>query len=201
MSSELHRLPLLVAGYTTVTKQGDPKGSYLCSDCMMYIPDGEEWGGCTAVLPDRGEPDGLHISGKQGGCNLFIAGKPAAETQKNPNRLTKADAGYSQDGPFGCRRCGNYLGLRQSGCVRVVADKKLGVAYIEADACCDGWMPEHEVPVEVRRVFAPSGKDARAAKSPEYCPECATRMSHDDSRGIDFCRDCAFTVRQGREVR
>jgi hypothetical protein len=134
----------MLAQYTKATGQHDPKGEYLCESCMMYIPGKKGMGSCTAVGPEGVEKDGAHISGKKGGCNLYVNGPAASKEKTNPNRLSKAASGYMDAGPFGCSRCGNFEGPGSKHCLRVLGDEKKGVGTIEAGECCNGWQSVEE---------------------------------------------------------
>jgi len=131
----------LMAGYTAVTHQRDPKGDYLCGSCNMFITGPGGRGACTAIRPSRGEGETDYISGPKGGCNFYMKGPPASVSNINPNRLTKSAGGYVEDGPFSCKRCINFLGESKDGCIRVVAHGTDGVARIKSDECCNGWQP------------------------------------------------------------
>jgi len=188
---EIHRMPPKMAGYTKASGQHDPAGKYLCASCNMYIPSrmAPGKGGCTAVLPDQGESDGSQISAKTGGCNLYMHGPSAKHENTNPNRLSKSDAGYVDNGPFSCKRCGNYLGDGHEGCVRVMAGGKDGVKTIDRGECCNAWQAQEAVPENARKVFldAESAEKSGKEEDLEYCPNCTKSLIS----GI--CLSCAYT--------
>ena len=150
-----HRMSPMLAQYTKVTGQKDPAGDYLCGSCMMFIPGKNAQGNCTAVTGA--------ISATKGGCNLYMHGPVATAAQTNPNRLAPAEAGYVEDGPFSCKRCGNYLGRNQPGCLRVMT--KGNVRVIEANECCNGWQPMSEVSVAQRQKGLEMNKEADHGRS------------------------------------
>jgi hypothetical protein len=78
------------------------------------------------------------INGPKGICGLYVHGEPWGDKVKAAiKQVTKAEAGYSEEGPTHCVNCDEMLVPRlfgESRCKKVEG-------MVEGRACCDLWEP------------------------------------------------------------
>ena len=106
---------------------GSPDGAR-CNICWKFDPIGKL---CLEVAGD--------INGPHGICGLYVHGTPRGNIPIGYLRkVSKAEAGYSEDGPTHCGNCDEMIERKLNGtspCERVRG-------LVDGKACCDVWEVE-----------------------------------------------------------
>lgn len=105
---------------------GDPRGAH-CGVCYKFVSASGDRGRCIEV---EGE-----ISGPHGVCGLYVHGDPRiADPGFRLRKVSKAEAGYSEEGPTHCKNCRHmaHPELAASLCEEVEG-------VVAAHGCCNEW--------------------------------------------------------------
>jgi len=103
----------------------DNRKEFACGGCMMFIKQTSE---CTIVEDSK-------VDGVKGGCNLWVGGKSVEKRADHPPMeiVTKEKVGYSDQGPFTCKRCKNFVPMGDYGGCKIVE------GTVHKDGCCNAW--------------------------------------------------------------
>ena len=101
------------------------KKDFTCAGCMMFFKSTSE---CAVVEPKKVAP--------QGGCGLWVGGDVMGRPDEHhmPMELVpQSVAGYTDAGPFTCKRCTNFKPMGEYGECKVVE------GVVHKDGCCNAW--------------------------------------------------------------
>ncbi len=120
-------MPLLdkpTALYFEPQSIGSPEGAR-CGICWKFKP---HVGACAEVEGP--------ISGTKGICGLYVNGEPVGHmVVRGPRKITKQEAGYSEQGPTHCQNCEEMIIpvlYGQSPCKKVAGQ-------VDGRSCCNLW--------------------------------------------------------------
>lgn len=123
-------MPLLDKGsvlYFEPESIGSPEGAR-CGICWKFNPFAS---GCVEV-------EG-YINGVKGICGLYVNGEPIGNLiERGPRKISKREAGYTEDGPTHCGNCDEMfipVVYGQSPCKKVAGQ-------VDGRACCGIWNPQ-----------------------------------------------------------
>lgn len=103
------------------------KKDFTCAGCMMFFKGTSE---CAILIDKSVKADA--------GCNIWVGGDAMGRPDEHhmPMELVpKHEAGYTEDGPFTCKRCQHFKPMGEYG-----ECNKMSVGnVVHKDGCCNGW--------------------------------------------------------------